>query len=126
MISRCNEPKNQKYYAHGARGISVCDEWLNDYDAFYIWAIENGYKVGLWIERIDNNGNYEPSNCRWATRKEQMRNTRRNHFVEYRGERKTIAEWCEILKLNYSTVNGRINRGWSAERAFETPTGSTH
>lgn len=122
MKRRCYNPKGHKYYSYGARGIKVCDEWKNDYDTFYKWAIENGYQDGLWIERIDNDGNYCPENCKWATRKEQMRNTRRNNFVDYNGETKTLAEWCEELKLYYRTVNGRLHRGWSIERAFETPT----
>lgn len=122
MIARCYNPSNHKYYAYGGRGITVCDEWRYDYDTFYKWAISNGYEIGLWIERIDNNGNYCPENCRWATRTEQMRNTRRNHFIEYRGETKTLVDWCETLDLYYPTVNSRLHKGWSVERSFETPT----
>jgi hypothetical protein len=125
MISRCNNPQNPKYYAYGGRGIKVCDEWKVNYDTFYKWAIENGYQIGLWIERIDNDGNYCPENCKWATRKEQMNNTRRNHLIEYKGETKTLAQWCEILSLPYKTINTRFHRGYSAEKAFETPIRST-
>ena len=125
MIQRCYSTKSHKYYAYGARGITVCEEWRNSYDAFYKWAIENGYEIGLWIERIDNNGNYCPENCKWATRKEQMRNTRRNRFIEYNGETRTLSEWCEILSLPYGTMNSRINRGYSPQKAFETPIKST-
>ena len=125
MVDRCNNPKNHKYYAYGGRGIKVCNEWQNNYDTFYKWAIEKGYRVGLWIERIDNDGNYCPENCRWATRKEQMRNTRRNNFIKYNGEIKTLAEWCEVLSLPYATVNTRLHRGYGPERAFETPIRST-
>lgn len=126
MMHRCYDINNQKYYAYGARGILICNEWKNDYNAFYEWSIKNGYQIGLWIERIDNDGDYRPENCRWATRKEQMNNTRRNHFVQYREENKTIAQWCEILDLPYKTINSRLNRGYTPEQAFETPIRSTH
>lgn len=125
MIHRCYDPNNHKYNSYGARGIKVCDEWHKDYDTFYKWAIENGYELGLWIERIDNNGNYCPQNCKWATRKEQMRNTRRNNFIEYNSETHTLAEWCENLNLHYKTVNSRLYKGWSVQRTFETPTNKT-
>lgn len=125
MVHRCYDPNNQKYYAYGARGIKVCDEWHNDYDTFYKWAIENGYELGLWIERIDNDGNYCPENCKWATRKEQMRNTRRTKYITYKGETHSLAEWCENLNLYYPTINSRLNKGWSIEKSFETPTEKT-
>lgn len=126
MIHRCYDPNYHKYPSYGARGISVCDEWRNDYDTFYRWAIENGYQLGLWIERIDNDGNYCPENCKWATRKEQMNNTRRNHFIEYNGETKTLAEWSDVLGINYSTLHNRITRWGNVQKAFGTPVGSTH
>ena len=122
MIHRCYDVSNHKYPSYGGRGILVCEDWRNNYDSFYKWALENGYCFGLWIERIDNNGNYCPENCKWATRTEQMRNTRRTHLIDYNGTRKSLAEWCEILNLYYPTINSRINKGWDAARAFETPT----
>lgn len=122
MIRRCNNPKDPKYYAYGARGISVCEEWQINYEAFYKWSLENGYQIGLWIERIDNDGNYCPDNCRWTTREEQMNNTRRNRFICYNQQTKTLAQWCKTLDLCYATVNSRLNRGWSIEKSFETPT----
>lgn len=78
MKTRCYNKKFMYYKNYGGRGIKMCNEWLNNFETFYIWAIKNGYKEGLTIDRINNDGNYEPINCRWTTRAEQNRNTRRN------------------------------------------------
>lgn len=113
MMHRCYDIKHHKYPRYGARGIIVCDEWKNDYYSFYNWSINNGFKLGLSIDRINNDGNYEPSNCRWATRKQQMNNTSRNRYLTYNNETHTMAEWSDILNINYGTINSRLHRGKS-------------
>jgi hypothetical protein len=118
MKARCYKPTSARYYTHGARGIKVCDEWLS-FEGFIKWALSNGYQENLTIDRINNDGNYEPSNCRWATPKEQANNRRTNHLLTYKGETHTTKEWSEITGINYCTLIGRINRlGWSTEKTL--------
>lgn len=118
--SRCNNPKSINYKDYGGRGIVCCKEWM-DFETFYQWAMANGYKEGLTIERIDNDKGYNPENCRWATLLEQARNKRSNHFLIYKGEARTISEWEEYLGMHRGTLNQRIAKGWSVRRAIETP-----
>lgn len=121
MIERCTDPSADRYKDYGGRGISICDEWLKDFDEFADWAKANGYSDGLSIDRIDNDGNYEPSNCRWITKREQNRNKRTNVMVTYKGETKPLIVWCEELDLKYDPIHNRITKGWDVEEAFETP-----
>lgn len=107
MRSRCHKPTSNVYHRYGGRGIKVCDEWRNDFRSFYDWAISHGYKYGLSIDRIDNNGNYEPSNCRWATAKEQNNNTRRNRYVYVNGEKLTISQCSEKYHVSQSAISYR-------------------
>lgn len=86
---------------------------------FYDWSINNGYKEGLTIDRIDVNGNYEPNNCRWISQKQQTRNRRNTKYITYKGEFKPLAEWCEIYNINYNKVYSRLYRNWSIEKALE-------
>ena len=116
--SRCLVKNSSSYKNYGARGIVVCKEWLHDFHEFYEWAMKNGYNDNLSIDRIDVNGNYEPSNCRWVSIKVQNNNTRRNHYLEFNGNKKTIAEWSEILGIKQNTLLYRLRRGWSLERAL--------
>lgn len=120
LKQRCYNKHNKRYKDYGERGIKVCDEWLNDFMNFYNWAVNNGYTDSLTIDRINNNGDYEPSNCRWATPKEQIRNRNNTKYITYKGITKPFAEWCEIYNLSYTKVYNRINYyHWSIERAFE-------
>ena len=94
MIGRCNNTKNTHYNLYGGRGIKVCQEW-KDASNFQKWAINTGYEDDLTIDRIDVNGNYEPSNCRWVPQKEQSRNKRNNRYIVFDGEKKCLVEWLE-------------------------------
>lgn len=119
MKARCSSPKNKDYKYYGAKGVKVCEDW-NDYDTFKKWALDNGYQENLTIDRIDTNGNYEPSNCRWTTRKVQANNTTRNHYVTHNGVTKTISEWAEELKVSQRTIYYRIQNGLTDEEAIFT------
>ena len=112
--------KNDKHYKnYGNRGIKICNEWLEDFKCFYDWALNNGYKEGLTIDRINVNGDYEPNNCRWITWKEQENNRTNNHYITYNGETHTMKQWSEILGIKYTTLSMRLNtRHWSIERSF--------
>ena len=132
MKKRCYSITNPSYKDYGGRGITICSEWLNSekvhnknatkgWSAFQDWAITNGYKEGLTIDRIDNSKGYSPDNCRWVDMESQCNNKRSNHYIEYKGDIKTLAEWCRVLSLNYDRVKQRLNSlGWSVEKAFET------
>lgn len=118
---RCYNPNNPSYKFYGARGIKMCDEWTNDFVAFYDWAHTNGYKEGLQIDRIDVDGDYCPENCRWVSKTIQANNTRRNIYVTMNGTTKTIAEWCKELGINYHSVQTRTYKGWDPVLALTTP-----
>lgn len=119
MIHRCHNPENSSYERYGARGISVCEEWRNDVRVFYDWAINNGYSDDLTIDRVDNNGNYCPDNCRWATRVEQASNRRSNILITRNGETKTMKQWAISEGIPYQVVWQRIKKlGWDTERAL--------
>lgn len=126
MIQRCTDSACERYKDYGGRGISVCNEWLDNFDAFAEWALSNGHGMDLTIDRIDNDGNYEPSNCRWVTKKEQNRNKRTNMMVTYCGETKPLVDWCEDLGLRYDPIHNRITKGWDVETAFTTPLASEY
>ena len=121
IIERCTNDRAPAYPNYGGRGICVCDEWLNDFLSFYDWAMANGYQDDLTIDRIDVNGDYEPSNCRWATRKEQMNNTTRNHKIFVFGEELTLAEAARKYNVGYEQLKQRLQRGWDAEDAITEP-----
>lgn len=126
MIDRCYNHNSSRYSDYGGRGISICDEWINKKDGaknFCEWALNNGYKHGLSIDRINVNGNYEPNNCRWADSKTQANNTTRNHKLAYKGEVHTLAEWQDITGISQFCINSRISNGWKIEDALTIPSG---
>lgn len=123
MKQRCFNKNSEVYEYYGSRGITVCDEWRDSFQVFYDWAMESGYEEGLSIDRIDNDGNYEPSNCRWATQKQQNNNKRNNVILTYKTDSFTVQEWSEKLNIPYSTLLSRLKLGWTVEKALETVAG---
>ena len=123
MKERCSNPNKFGYDRYGGRGISVCNEWTNNdgFINFRKWAQNNGYKNNLSIDRIDNNGDYCPENCRWATNKEQQRNTKNNTIIKYNGEEKCVAEWAEQFNLNPSLISYRYAHNYPIEKLFDPP-----
>ena len=115
MKARCLNPNSHKYHAYGGRGITICDEWANNFQAFYDWAMANGYREDLTIDRRDNDGNYEPSNCRWVTNEAQCNNREHHILLTIGGKTKTIAQWARETGLKYRTIHARYNRGWTGE-----------
>ncbi len=122
MKQRCRNPKCSNYESYGGRGIFVCKEW-DDTDTFIEWALSNGYRDDLTIDRINNDDGYYPENCRWTTYSVQSMNKRNSlPMVEYNGEKKYLLEWCNELGLSYDAMKDRIfKNGMSVEKAFETP-----
>lgn len=105
------------------KGIKMCDEWKNNRDSFYLWANNNGYSKELQIDRIDSNGNYDPSNCRFVTSKENCNNRENTFYVIYNGKKYAFTELIQIknLQKHEATIRNRIKRNWSVEKAFDTP-----
>lgn len=125
MRRRCYDKSLKDYCRYGGRGISVCEEW-KDYSSFRKWALENGYNEKAkysecTLDRIDVNGNYSPDNCRFVSMIAQNNNKRNNKILEYRGEEKTISEWERETNSKSGFIRDRVNRGWSAEKALNTP-----
>lgn len=115
MKRRCN---NKNDLSHGGRGIKVCNEWVNDFEEFYNWAINNGFDENLTLDRIDNDGNYEPNNCRWTTYETQANNCRSNKRIEYLGETHTLAEWSKLYNIDQNKVQRRLSVGWDISDAL--------
>lgn len=118
MRSRCQNTDDKDYKNYGARGISVCLRW----EEFAAFVADMGVRpLDATIDRIDVNGNYEPSNCRWATAVEQSRNKRQNVMVSFNGKTQCIAAWADEIGLERKTLEYRIRAGWNAERALTSP-----
>lgn len=131
MKQRCLRKTHCAYKNYGGRGIKVCDEWLGEhgFENFKQWAFENGYKeetlpnnLNKWtIDRIDNNGNYCPENCRWITAEEQQKNTRNNKYLTFNNKTQILADWAREIGIRIDTLWYRLNSGWTVEKALTTP-----
>jgi hypothetical protein len=119
MKARCYNENNAGYKNYGGRGITVCDEWKDDFECFSRWAFKNGYRDDLFIDRENNDGNYTPTNCRFVTRKTSARNTRRNILITYQGKSQSLPDWCDELNIPYKLMRQRIKTpGWNIDRMF--------
>lgn len=121
MINRCYRQEDKKYKNYGGRGIKVCDEWANNFEAFYFWAINNGYSNELTLDRINVNGDYKPSNCRWVDLLTQANNKTNNRIIKFNNELHTLAEWAKIKNIKYGTLSARLKRNWSIKKALTMP-----
>lgn len=124
---RCYNPQEKMYKYYGGRGIKVCDEWLNDFEKFNEWAFANGYDENAkrgecTIDRINVDGDYEPSNCRWISMKAQNLNKGTNRVIELNGENKCLSEWLQITGVSSTSFYRRLNNGWSEQKALSIPT----
>ena len=116
---RCYGKNCLEYDRYGGRGIGMCDAWKNDFMSFYDWSMNNGFEDGLSIDRIDNNGNYEPTNCRWANDYEQGANKRNNIVIEYNGETHILSEWARITGIKRLTLRKRYFSGLRGDELFD-------
>lgn len=121
MKQRCYDTKHTYYLHYGGRGIKVCDEWKDDFMCFYTWAINNGYNDTLTLDRVDNDGDYEPNNCQWSTMRKQSNNRRSNVYITYNKTTHTMAEWARIKGMSRNVLWDRLHSGWSIEKALTTP-----
>ena len=124
MKQRCYNPKSKRYEHYGGRGIQVCDSWKNDFTKFHndVAKLPHFNEPGYTLDRINNDGDYEPMNVRWANDVIQQNNKRTNHRLTYNGETHTIAEWARLTDIPYDRIRHRLNRGWSVERTLGTLT----
>lgn len=119
MIQRCFNEKHRHFASYGGRGITVCERWRNSFENFFADMGER--PTGLTLDRINNDGNYEPGNCRWANRLSQANNRRNNHLVTHNGVTQTISQWARIKKMNKVTLKDRLKLGWTVDAALNTP-----
>lgn len=123
MKDRCYNESHKFYKDYGGRGIKICEEWMGDngLENFYNWSTENGYKEGLTIDRKNVNGNYEPSNCRWATMEEQGSNKRNNIWIEMNGMTKTLSQWSRESGIPINTLWNRLKKGFDSDEFLNPP-----
>jgi hypothetical protein len=121
MRHRCRNKNIKSWESYGGKGIKVCKEWRKSYLSFKKWALENGYNDNLTIDRIDVEDDYKPSNCRWATKKQQSNNRSNNRIIKYQGKELTLKQWSELKGIAPKTLAGRLDRGWSVKMSLEKP-----
>lgn len=121
MIARCLYPSTKDWERYGGRGIKVCDDWIESFEAFESWCLDHGYMPHLELDRIDNDGNYCPENCRFVTKTENANNTRTNRRITIDGVTKTISQWSREVGISASVISNRLKRGWSEIEAVTTP-----
>jgi len=119
MKDRCLNPRSNSFAYYGGRGITVCDRWRDSFEAFY--ADMGDPLPGLSLDRIDNDGDYSPENCRWATLRQQANNTRANRTITFNGKTRTLIQWARITGIDRGIIADRRNRGWPIERALTEP-----
>lgn len=119
MMARCTKPTNKRFARYGGRGITVCERWHDPNN--FIADMLDGYAPGLTIDRKDNDGHYEPSNCRWSTAKQQTRNYSRNVVLEHDGKRMCVVDWALEVGIDPKVIYDRVARGWTATKALTTP-----
>ena len=125
MKRRCYNEKNKRYNRYGGRGISVCEEWRNNFNEFYEWSMSNGYSDKMSIDRINVDGDYAPENCRWITPAEQQKNTSRTHYITAFGKTMCMSDWARECGISADVLRGRINKlGWTDEDAVSVPLGA--
>lgn len=120
MIHRCHNPQNRRYASYGGRGITVCDRWRSSF-LMFLRDVGKRPSEGMTLERVDNNGNYEPLNCRWASQQEQAYNRRDNRIVIIGGLARPISWWSKTAGIRGTTLSGRLKAGWSPERLLQPP-----
>jgi len=111
MLNRCRNPRVDRFKHYGGRGIEVCSEWADNFKSYYDWCISNGWVDGLQVDRINNDGNYEPTNCRIVKPLEQHYNKQNTVFVEYNGQKYCLAKLCNLNNVNYSNIWHGMKRG---------------
>lgn len=118
MKERCKDKNEKNYKIYASRNIDICEQWKKDFESFYKWAINNGYKDNLSIDRIDNNKGYNPENCRWVDNYVQANNKRNNIIIYYKNKRYTLANLAREYNMNPKTLRYRLNRNWDIEKAL--------
>ena len=121
MKTRCTNPNSDDFYNYGGRGITVCSEWMHDFESFYNWSINHGYSNELSLDRIDGDKGYSPDNCRWVDNKTQAKNRRTSIFITFNGMTHSIPEWEKITGIKSATIRKRLRSGWDIDKTLTQP-----